>query len=1008
MALACCAVLLLPAPTVADEISFDRDIRPILSENCFHCHGPDEENREADLALHQSDAATAVIEPGDPASSELIARIFDEDDPMPPVDSNRALTAKQKELLKQWIAAGANYEAHWAFTPPQKPAIPNESANENPIDHFVRKRLNAAGLQPADKADRETLARRASLALTGLHPTPTQMQAFLADESADAYERLVDRLLDSDDYAERMTLFWLDAARYADTDGYQNDFQRNNWPWRDWVIAAFRDNMPFDRFTIEQLAGDMLPNATHSQRLATAFNRNHRQNSEGGALAEEFFVENVIDRVETTSTVWLGLTAGCARCHDHKYDPISQREFYQLFAYFNNIGERGIGKGFEANPILPSTSPIRELPASLAKKRAGARQRLAEAEKSLPTRFDDWCKRFSADQFAETIDWHNVEPARQVTVKHDGVEQVVTPAPDGSYQFEKYSSKKVSYRLSMNTSGQRISGVRFEILPTTRFSAEPRFAPSINGNFVVTGVAAKFVDHRNRAQNLNIHRAEASYEQRDYAAANLVDDNPHSGWAVHGADATKPLDLRLQLEQPIVKDDKGRLEITLEHNSQFANHTIGQFRLAFTTHPTPVSPPDDVLAALAVPRDDWDESRRQIVRQFYRKIDAELAAAQKNQQAAEAAIKAAGFGNVPVMVMNESEEIRPAYLLNRGQYTDPDKSTALPRAVPAALLPDGSEQPSDRLELARWLTSRENPITARVVVNRIWQRLFGIGLVKTSEDFGSQGERPSHPQLLDWLAVEFIDSGWNVKHLYRLIATSKTFRQSSRITPKLHALDPENRLLARGPRYRMDGFALRDMALQSAGLLNRELGGAPVKPYQPAGLWSTVGNSAGDRYVPDKGGKLYRKSMYTYWRRAVNPPRQLIFDASGREVCNVRQRVTNTPLQALALMNDETFVEAARHLAARMLKQSDSTPTERLTHGYTLATSYQPDEQTLEVLADNLAFFVNHYQNDEQAAREFLSIGDSPADKSLDPSTHAAYAATAHLILNLDETLVLE
>jgi len=1023
LAIAGIMILALPssplekAPTLAAEsavsrISFNNDIRPILSENCFHCHGPDTAAREADLSLHSREEALAVIEPGDPEASELVSRILDSEDPMPPIDSNRSLTSKQKELLRQWVTEGAEYQRHWAFVPPVKkepPKLSNETEIRNPIDAFVQAQLAEEGLSAAATASPAVLARRASLALTGLQPTPARMQEYLAESDPAAYPRWVDQLLSSDAYAERMTLAWLDAARYADTDGYQNDGARSNWPWRDWVIAAYRKNMPFDQFTIEQLAGDMLPHPSHSQKLATAFNRNHRQNNEGGALAEEFFVENVIDRVETTSTVWLGLTAGCARCHDHKFDPISQRDFFQLFAYFNNIGEKGTGSGVTANPLLTSASPLHKIPKPLTKHHKAAEDALAKAKQGLPGRLSAWTRQGVDKEGVLPEDWRPIEAIDSASITTNTGTSDLSPRPDGSYEFDKYSSKRVAYRFDINTAGEMVTGIRIDALSSDRFSSPPRFSPSSNGNFVVTNVSVEVLYHEAlKPQTIPIKRIFASYQQAGYAADAAIDnDANNTGWAVLGADPAKPISLLLQLENPLKKDPDAKISLVVEQNSQFADHTIGQARLYLTNSKSPIGPPAEVLKVLQTPADKRDGKQNKRLTAYYESIDPPLLSAKQLYQKATNAIKQAGYQRVPVMVMAEREKRTPTYLLNRGQYDDPDKSQELPRGIPAALLGD-RQPPSDRLELARWLVGRDNPITARVVVNRMWQQMFGIGLVKTAEDFGSQGAPPSHPELLDWLAVELIDSGWDVQAMYRLILNSHTFRQDSRVTNALYEQDPENRLLARGPRFRLDGFAIRDVALHAAGLLNPKIGGPPVKPYQPKGLWNAVSPSVSDRYVPDKGEELFRKSLYTYWKRAVNPPRQTIFDASSREVCNVRQRVTNTPLQALALMNDITFIEAARHLGKRMILEGGETVKQRLAYGYQLATSYHPSSQTQSVLHENYLFFLQYFGEHTQEAEELLSHGTSKREHSLNSAEHAAYAATAHLLLNLDETISLE
>jgi len=983
--------LALTSPVIAEEqISYNKHIRPILSENCFHCHGQDPNTREGDVALHLAEYAykehkgTTPIVPGNTEDSEVVYRIFDDADRMPPEDSNRSLTDPQKQLIKKWIEQGAQYEDHWSFVPPEKSPVP---AGQNPVDHFIQKRVLAEGLQSSPPADLPTLARRAALALTGLQPNPSQLAEL---QSHGSYETFVDSLLASDAYAERMTLFWLDAARYADTDGFQNDGGRSNWPWRDWVIDAFRKNMPFDQFTIEQIAGDMLPNATTSQLLATAFNRNHRQNAEGGALAPEFYVENVIDRVETTSAVWLGLTTGCARCHDHKYDPISQKEFYQLFSYFNNIGEIGIGPGPKANPVKNFSSPIAKVPESLHADLISADTGITEAEKTLPSRLQNWIK--SYDQNALKSDWLPVHlsSAKATAGKLEEL-------PDNAWLFKGNNVAKTHYQLRLPTGKRTLNGIRIDALSHPSLQGANKLSLAANGNFVLTDVKISA-----NGKPIKIAQTVATYAQPNYPATNATDASGTSGWGID-SHPNESESLFLIFEDPLPANS-GELSVDLHFNTGFPSHQIGSFRLLATeaAHPALKTDgiPANILAELAHPKNP------KILADYHRTIDPLLRDALAEKATVEKKIAAARGGSVPVMIMTEKAGTpTPAYILNRGQYDDPIKDNPLERGVIAKLLPAGTGHPKDRLEFARWLVSRDNPITARVTINRMWQHLFSTGLVKTSEDFGLQGELPSHPELLDWIAVEFMDSGWDVKKIYRLLVTSETFKQSSKSNSLINEKDPENRLLARGPRYRMDGFAIRDMALHASGLLNPTLGGTPVKPYQPDGLWESLAANAGTRYTPSTGPDLYRKSMYSYWKRAVAPPRQLIFDSSGREVCNVRQRITNTPLQALALMNDVTFVEAARKLAERMIKESPEAP---LAYGYLLAKGHAPDEATLAILKRNRDSFLQHFKKSPLEAEAFLATGQSKRDESLDLIQLAAHASTAHLILNLDEVISIE
>ena len=762
-AAALCAAPLLPADdglpaSDLPRVDFGKQIRPLLADTCFTCHGPDSQNRETDLRLDTREGAfidldgRPAIVPGDAQNSELARRLRhdDEDQRMPPPDQVRQLTPEQIALVERWIDEGASWNEHWAFIPPRRPELPavrKKTWPRNEIDRFILRKLERENLTPSPEASKEALIRRVTLDLTGLPPTIAEIDAFIADESRDAFERVVDRLLQSPRYGEHMAVPWLDAARYADTDGYQNDRLRYMWPWRDWVIMALNDNMPFDQFTIEQLAGDMLPDATLLQQIATGFNRNHRINSEGGSIPEEWIVEYVVDRVDTTATVWLGLTMGCARCHDHKYDPFSQREYYQLFAYYNNVPEWGLG------PNNGNSPPFITLP------------------KEFP----------------------NVQGMA-----------AIEPAP---YKLKKTQTSVV---------------------------------------------------------------------------------RPEPG----GADT--------------------------------------------------------------------------------------------------------------MMVMQEMDQPRPTYLLKRGLYNQPDKSQVLTPALPGALHSVQDDFPANRLGLARWLTHPDHPLTARVTVNRIWQHHFGTGLVKTSENFGTQGEYPSHPQLLDWLATEFVRLGWDMKALHRLIVTSATYRQSAVVRDEVQHRDPENRLLAHAPRLRLPAQVVRDQALFVSGLLVEKVGGPPVKPYMPPKIWSAL---SGKKYARGKGDDLYRRSIYTYWLRTIPPPLMLAFDSADREACTVRKDRTNTPLQALTLMNNIAFVESARLLAERMITEGGEQPAQRLEHGFRMVTSRRPGADEAKLLRDAFETFQSNYQQDNASARALLAIGERKRDETLDAGEVAAYAMVANMILNLDETI---
>lgn len=1013
------------------EVDFNREIRPILSDKCYHCHGPDAKNQKSDFRIDTREEAmkdhsgVVGIVPGDLKASEVHWRIRmpnDDIDVMPPVDSNRVLTRHEKDLIDAWILQGANYDVHWSFKKPEKTELPElkEKANQeqvsNAIDHFIFSRLEEEKLTPQPEADLETRLRRASLTLTGLLPQPEALAKAHQGDPETAYEAFVDEALASLDYAERQTLRWLDGARYADTDGFQRDPERSNWPWRDWVIKAYHDNMPFDQFTIEQLAGDMLPDATDQQILATAFNRNHRQNSEAGALAEEYFIENVIDRVETTSTVWLGLTMGCARCHDHKYDPLSQMEFFQLFAYFNNIGERGTGNGVQANPVSQFRSPFASPPQELVTEYEAALKEQQEAAKGFNQRYQEWISMINTEATSpEESKWTRQKGLSRAEVLN--AEGQLTLEEDGSWLFSGQNVAKPVYDLAFTPAAKKaVSAFRIDAIPHEEFGKPRQLARSHNGNFVLTQVTANIVnDKSGKSRPVAIARAVASFEQSGYPVSNTIDDKANTGWAVFGGNVgPATVSAYFVLEEPITLTENESLQIQLAHESRFANHNIGRFKLYLSSDEFPEtfdrsSLPQPVQRALDIEEKVRSARERRTITDFYRGIDSLTRKANNRLNKANKALAEIGAESVPVMVMKERVgDPTPAYLLDRGAYDAADLNQPAERGVPAAFF-NGTpeEQPKDRLELARWIVSEDNPLTARVIVNRIWQDHFGTGLVKTVEDFGAQSELPSHPELLDWLAVEFIESGWDVKALHKLIVTSAAYQQKSVVEPEVLETDPENRLLARGPRYRLDGFAIRDLALQSGGLLNPKVGGAPAKPYQPEGLWSTVAGRAGTKYTPDAGDQLYRKSLYTYWKRAVNPPRQLIFDAGGREMCNVSIRRTNTPLQALALMNDVTFVEAARHVAEEVILETDNDE-ERLAALYRRVTALSPNDIQLEVMRNNLAYFQEHFTARPEQASDFISVGESDRDDTIRGPEHAAWTAVAHLILNLDTSISLQ
>ena len=740
------------------DLEFNHDVRPILSENCFHCHGPDNATRKADLRLDLADSAMSVIEPGDPESSELIRRILstDPDEQMPPPDSKKQLTSNQRQILTAWVRKKGSFESHWSFTPPKHVMPPNlddDKWSGGMIDKFIFAKLREEKLSPSPPAKRATLARRISLDLTGLPLSPKALDEFLNDDSESFVEALIDRLMHSPRYGEHMAIRWLEASRYADTDGYQNDRYRYQHVWRDWVIEAFNKNMPYDQFVIEQIAGDMLPNATLRQQIATGFGRNHRINSEDGSIPEEWRTENVVDRVDTFGTVFLGLTIGCARCHDHKYDPISQREYYQLFAYFNNVAEWGVG------PNNGNSPPYIEIPKN----------------------------------------WPNLNP---------GEDRLIPP------------------------------------------------------------------------------------------------------------DAVKLRNARAEAGNGLQRPQAGSLST--------------------------------------------------------------------------------------LMVMHELDEPRATYILQRGQYNMPDQSAPVLAGIPDSLTISNESMPRNRLELAKWLFEPSHPLTARVAVNRLWQQFFSSGLVETSENFGSQGSPPSHPDLLDWLALELRRNNWDIRAIQKQILLSQTYQQSSQFTKNLIERDPKNRLYARGPRGRLPGFALRDQALAISGLLVEQIGGPSTKPYMPPKIWKSISNNT---YQRDQGANLFRRSLYTYWRRTIPPPTMMNFNAAAREVCVVRTETTNTPLQALTLMNNKVFIEAARWMAQRMLAQAGNDPKQAIRRGYRLAVGRMPTSDEMSIMWQTHANFLAQYKENPTEAEKLLATGTTKRDQTIPPAQHAAMTMIATILLNLDETI---
>jgi hypothetical protein len=995
------------------KMDFNRDIRPILSDNCFACHGPDDAKRKSGLRLDFKETAykpaksgKIAIVPGHVEQSELVRRITtsDEDDHMPPEDSGKKLSKEQIEVLKKWIAQGGVYKGHWAFESPVRPELPevkNKSWGKNAIDRFILAKLEQEGLSPSPEADRPTLIRRVYLDLTGIPPTPEEVDAFVHDGSADAYEKVVDKCLASPRYGEQMATVWLDGARYADSHGYQADWERYQWRWRDWVIDAFNQNEPFDQFTIDQLAGDLRPNATLAQKVATGFNRNHRMNTEGGSIAEEWRTEYVIDRVSTTGTVWLGLTLGCCRCHDHKFDPITQKEFYQLYSFFNNVPETGKEQEKAGNhkPFIEAPRPfeiekLKEMDAVIA----SAEKRVKAKEAELPALLAKWEK--SPEASKPGVTW---TPLDLGAMSSSGKAKL-TKRPDKSIVVSGKNLPKDTYTIRAKSGLKEITAIRLEAL-TDPAVASKGPGRSGGGNFVLSNVEVT-VD----GKAVKLGTASADFSQEGYPVGAAIDsDKNETGWAISprtGADHYAVFDLK----EPVKTNGSAAVVVKLEFKSKWPSHELGHFRLAMTDakkpHDNGTAP--SIVAILKTPAASRSEKQTKELTTYFRErfagdvteADRALAKARSDKGAFEATIPT-------VMVMEEMPTPREAHVLIRGQYDHPGEkvTAALPKLFGA--MPAGA--PMNRLGLAMWMVKPDNPFTSRVAVNRFWEKFFGVGIVKTSGNFGSQADFPSHPELLDWLATEFVRLGWDMKGIQKEMVMSAAYRQSAKVTPELVERDPENRLLARGPRFRLQAETIRDQAMAIAGLLVEQIGGPSVRPYQPDGVWDEI-NVYGNlrNYKHDVGPGLYRRSLYTIWKRTSAPPGMTIFDMPSREVCTVRRARTDTPLQALALLNDVTYVESARVLAERMITEGGSTPEARIAWAFKRATARTPDEDEVAVLARGLASRIGRYKTDPAAAHKLISEGETKADPKIDPAELAAYTMTANVILNLDEVVTRE
>jgi hypothetical protein len=1009
------ATVARPSAAIDEPVSFGRDVLPILSENCLACHGPDAEHRAADLRLDTRDGALAVIVPGKPAASELLSRVVATDADLrmpPPAAHKKPLSAEQVAMLSRWIAEGAPWGGHWAFEPPAASPLP--TGEPHPIDAFVGERLRREGLAFASPALPHVLARRAALDLTGLPPTAEDV-TLLERGGEDAYLALVDRLLASEHFGERMAMWWLDAARYSDTDGFQSDAERTNWPWRDWVIDAFNANMPFDRFTVEQCAGDLLPDATREQRLATCFHRNHMTNGEGGRDPEESRIDYVIDRVNTAGTVWLGLTLGCCQCHSHKFDPVSHHEYYRLAAFFDSIDETGAA-GRDARPYLKIEST--RVPRAVAEAQAlvDARKPVLErARAAAEGPFTAWLEaRGAAVRDAGGFEaWRPLVPSAVEST--DGTRFVVEP--DAIIGTIGPDPRQDDYLVTAPPGVERVTGLRLEVFPHESHTGG-RYARGESGFFTLTDLKLRAV-RPGTAQSREIAIAQAIADHSDEPKRHggygdirhVLDDDPRNGWSIRDAAAAPRHVAVFALAEAFVPDRDEELVVELRHRSTLGDANIGRFRLSVTDQPGPAvrnpgPAPLEELAALVL-RPDGPGAipaplRQRLREQFLVDHAGYQAAKRALDRASRQLSEARAAGKVDVMVLGERETPRTTHVLLRGVWDA--KGDVVERGTPAVLGPLSTMlpgRPATRLDFAQWLVAPHNPLTARVIVNHVWQLFFGAGLVRTVEDFGLQGERPTHPELLDWLAVDFRTHGWDLKRLCRQIVTSRTYRQRSDMPAELLARDPENRLLARGARHRLPSWMLRDQALVAAGLLNPAVGGPPVKPWQPPGVWEELFMGR-FTYEPSEGPAQHRRTLYAYWRRAIAPT--FLFDSAQRRSCEVRLPRTNTPLQALTLLNDAIYLEAARALAER------ARDTEALFRAVLLRPPTAAERQVLDRERARAAAHYTAHPADAAALLEAADPGRLFAAPDSDGERAARAAATvvASLILNLDEAVTHE
>lgn len=998
----------LAAPPTG-KVNFNRDIKPLLTHRCFTCHGPDEAERKADLRLDLRDEALkGAIKPGDAKGSEVYLRIIstDPDLMMPPPTAKKPLfKPEEAELIRRWIDEGANYEAHWAYVPvsrPPVPAVKNENWPRGAIDHFILAAQEAQNLGPSADADKRTLLRRLSFDLTGLPPLPAELEAFVKDTSPRAYEKVVDRLLASPQFGERMALYWLDVVRFADTAGYHSDNHRDLAPYRDYVIQAFNDNKRFDQFAREQLAGDLLPGATSEQRTASGLNRLLQTTEEGGAQPKEYTAKYVADRVRNTASIFMASTMGCSECHNHKFDPFTARDFYSMGAFFADVSEKAVGRQDQAK--VPSPQQEAELK-QFDDKIAAAKQQLVAETPELVAARAKWETEQRAALKTMKPTWLVAKPTE---AKSSGGANLVI-GDDQTILSTGKNPAKDNYTLSLTTDLPEVTGFRLEALTDATLSNKSLSRG--NGNFVLTEVEVDILTKSGKRERVKVASAEADFSQDGHPVAQAIDGKADTGWAGDGHKEGKDRTAAFIFAEPVELGEGEQLQIKLLHQSQYPQHNIGKLRLSLTSAENPSlsgsSLPADIAAALQIESAERTAEQKQKLATFYRERAPELKPLRGEISQLEEQRKKL-FDSFPTTLVSMAAAPRVVRILPRGNWLD-DSGEIVQPAVPAFL--SKSAAPSGdrltRLDLANWLLAKDNPLTARVFVNRLWKLFYGRGVSKSLEDFGMQGEYPTHPELLDWLAAEFVDSGWDVKHLIKLMVMSHAYQQTSTVSPLLKEKDPTNNLFTRQNRWRVEAEFVRDNALAISGLLVKKIGGASVKPYQPAGYWQYL-NFPKREWQNDMGESQYRRGLYTYWQRTFLHPSLAAFDAPSREECTVQRPVSNTPQQALVLLNDPTYVEAARALAGQVLSEGGPDVGSKLRFAYQRTLLRDPTDDERKLLTELHRKHLEQFQASPSTAQQLQTIGELKPAAGQDAAELAAWTSVARVLLNLHETITRE